>query len=153
MSVRLIPCSACARHVKQGDCACPFCGAKVECASEPPRGATVRLSRAALFAASAVGAALATSDCSSASGVPLYGGSVPVEAGDDSSSAGDYGGGVPPADAGDASPSSEGGSAQPHYGGVVPPIDAGDASPSEGGSVQPLYGAVVPPVDSGNGTG
>jgi hypothetical protein len=131
MSVRFSPCSACARHVKEGDRVCPFCGAEVSRSIEVsfvPRG---RLSRAALFAAGAA-SALAAADCSSSS---AYGG-PPVSEGNDAAS--------------------EGGFAQPLYGAVVPPLEAGapqdDASGDatagggpEGGVAQPLYGAVAPP--------
>lgn len=132
MSSRFTPCPACARHVKEGEGTCPFCGVNAPAVSRPSatasRAAVGRLSRSALFAASAVGVALATTDCGSSS-QPAYGGSVPV---------GDA-----------ASASSSGGSAD---GSSTTPGDAtGEAAPSEGGSAQPLYGAVVPPVDAGSG--
>jgi len=144
MSSRFTPCPTCARHVKQGDGACPFCGAQAPGASTPGPSAVPtaagRLSRSALFAASAVGVALATTDCSSASPQPLYGGVVtPV---------------------GDAAPVSDaapgGGSGDAADAVSSPPLDAaGEAAPgrNEGGSVQPLYGAVAPPADAGSGQG
>ena len=121
MSSRFAPCPACARHVKEGDSACPFCGAGVSFVSAPVAPtAAGRLSRSALFSASAGRAALATTGCSSSSSQPAYGG---VDA---------------------ASASSSGGSSD---GSSTPPDDgAGGTSPSEAGSVQPLYGygAVAP---------
>jgi len=54
MALRLAPCSSCARPVKQGDATCPFCGEHVSFATRPAaRLAVGRLSRSALFAASA----------------------------------------------------------------------------------------------------
>jgi hypothetical protein len=127
MSSRFAPCPACARHVKEGDSACPFCGAGVSFVSAPVAPtAAGRLSRSALFAASAVSAALAATGCSSSSVSPAYGGpGVPVDA---------------------ASASSSGGSSD---GSSTPPDDgSGGTPPNEAGSVQPLYGAVAP-TDSG----
>jgi|HubBroStandDraft_6_1064221.scaffolds.fasta_scaffold11667_6 hypothetical protein len=122
MSSRFAPCPECARHVKEGDSACPFCGAGVSFVRVPAaRTAAGRLSRSALFAVSAVSAALATTGCSSSSS-PTDGG---------------------PGATGDAT-SNETGSAQPLYGAVAPPDDAGGTGGFEGGSVQPLYGAVAP---------
>jgi hypothetical protein len=128
MSSRFAPCPACARHVKEGDRTCPFCGAGVSFVSVPAAPtAAGRLSRSALFAASAVSAALATTGCSSSSDQPAYGGPA-------------YGG----VDA--ASASSSGGSSD---GSSTPPDDgSGGTPPNEAGSVQPLYGAVAP-TDSG----
>ncbi len=65
MGARFVPCPTCSRHVKQGDCLCPFCGAKASCSDDPALAAKGRVSRAVLFAAGAVGAGLATTDCSS----------------------------------------------------------------------------------------
>ncbi len=125
MSSRFAPCPACARHVKEGDGTCPFCGAGVSFVSVPAAPtAAGRLSRSALFAASAVSAALATTGCSSSSSQPAYGG-IEVDA---------------------ASASSSGGSSD---GSSTPPDDgSGGTPPSEAGSVQPLYGAVAP-TDAG----
>jgi hypothetical protein len=70
---------------------CPFCGAKAACAALPDdsRAAGGRLSRSALFAVGAVGAALASASCTT-NVQPLYGAVVPPdEAGVDSSSAHD----------------------------------------------------------------
>lgn len=63
MSVQFKPCPGCARHVKQGDASCPFCGAKVCVGPCAPPAVPGRMSRAALFAAGAVGVAVASTDC------------------------------------------------------------------------------------------
>lgn len=64
MGPRFTPCSSCARHVKQGDVTCPFCGEHVPRVNVAVvRAAAGRLSRSALVAASAVGVVLATTDC------------------------------------------------------------------------------------------
>lgn len=55
----LIPCGACARHVRATDAACPFCRAPVA-PSTPPAMPTERLSRAALFV---FGAAISGAAC------------------------------------------------------------------------------------------
>jgi hypothetical protein len=151
MSSRFVPCPACARHVKQGDSTCPFCGASAPVASPPLAAptATGRLSRSALFAARAAGVALAAAGCSSSSPAPepspqpLYGAvMVPEDAASSSSSGGSMGStdasSTTPSDA--AGPSQyEGGSAQPLYGAVAIPPDGGE-SERDGGSVMALYG-------------
>jgi hypothetical protein len=93
MSVQFWPCPGCSRHVKRGDATCPFCGASASAESSPTRTLAGRLSRAALFAAGAAGAAVATTNCSAQSD---YGGPPVIHTED--SSAGDA---VP--DAADAS--------------------------------------------------
>ena len=128
MSSKLTPCPACARHVKQGDRVCPFCGEDVPFVSPAPtRTAARHLSRSALLAVSAMGAAVASTDCSSSSesaygGPPVF---VDASLGDDS------GGGV------------DGASSNPDDAAKVAP-------PVEGGSAQPLYGAAVPPTGTGH---
>jgi hypothetical protein len=74
MSARFVACPACARHVRAGQCICPFCGAKAPCA-KPLRSVGERLSRAAMHAAGAAGAVFALGDCSNAQSQPGYGGS------------------------------------------------------------------------------
>jgi hypothetical protein len=64
MRTRFIACPACARHVRAGDSACPFCGTAVPSA-QPLRTIRGRLSRAAMHAAGAAGAVVAIADCSS----------------------------------------------------------------------------------------
>jgi hypothetical protein len=74
MSARFWPCPSCSRHVKRGDVTCPFCGASASVESIPTRVLAGRLSRAALFAAGAVGAAVATTDCGNTTAIqPPYG--------------------------------------------------------------------------------
>ncbi len=134
MAIRFTPCPACARHVREGDATCPFCGATSLAPAELPRALSTRLSRAAFLALGAAGA-LAATDCSSSSSpVPAYG--------------------LPPV--------TDAGFPQPLYGAVVTPFpDAGseeaaapegDAAPQEdaapekeGGFAQPLYGAIAVP--------
>jgi hypothetical protein len=152
MSARFVPCPACSRHVKHGDCTCPFCGARAPSTDGPAREANVRMSRAALLAAGAVGAVLATTDCSSSdTGSP----SPTTDAGDASQGEGSvvalYGAFVPPdaSDASDAAPPSDTGASSD----VVGSADAvgssdgaqSDGSQSDAGSVVALYGAFVPP--------
>jgi hypothetical protein len=120
MSSIFTPCLACARHVKQGDETCPFCGEKV-LRPRPPvvRATTQRRSRSALFALSAMGAAVATTECSSSSGTPLYGGPVPtLDASTDAAS-------MTLDDAASEGGAIEGGSAQPLYGASGLPLDGG----------------------------
>jgi hypothetical protein len=129
MAIRFTPCPACARHVREGDATCPFCGATSRAPAELPRALSTRLSRAAFLALGAAGA-LAATDCSSSS--PAYGGSSPpIEAGPSEGDSGDAG------------------FAQPLYGAMVAPPDAApeeDAAPEkDGGFAQPLYGAIAPP--------
>jgi hypothetical protein len=125
MSSRFTPCPACARHVKQGERACPFCGAEDPCANAPPTGGfAVALSRSALFALSAIGASVAGTDCSASSIAP-YG--QPPSVGDATF-------------AEDAPVAADGGS--------VSGDAAREAAPLEGGSLQPVYGAPVSPTDA-----
>jgi|SRR5580658_3105345 hypothetical protein len=71
MSAQFWPCPACARHVKRGDATCPFCGATASVVeNRQSRTIAGRLSRAALFAAGTVGAAVATTNCASMYGAP-----------------------------------------------------------------------------------
>jgi hypothetical protein len=63
MSAQFWPCPGCSRHIKRGDVICPFCGAIATVESNPTRTPTGRLSRAALFAARALGTAVAGTNC------------------------------------------------------------------------------------------
>src|SRR5580658_7513963 len=72
MSAQFWPCPGCSRHVKRGDAICRFCGATASVDIGSTRVLAGRLSRAALFAAGAVGVGLAT-DCGP-SAVAAYGG-------------------------------------------------------------------------------
>jgi hypothetical protein len=84
MVVPLIPCPACARHVRLGETSCPFCRAAVPL-REVTQGATQqpRVNRATLFA---FGASLAVASCASPTVAPPYGaptGDMAPEAGAD----------------------------------------------------------------------
>lgn len=63
MSTQFSPCHGCSRHIRRGDAACPFCGAIASVDIDSARVLAVRLSRAALFAAGAVGVTVAATDC------------------------------------------------------------------------------------------
>jgi len=95
MNPRFTPCPACARHVKQDDCLCPFCGAKVSCAEPLPGGSGDRMSRSAMVAAGAVGVVLTAAGCTT----PLYGAPPPPV---DASAAAEQGDGGSASDAQDA---------------------------------------------------
>jgi hypothetical protein len=58
---RLLPCSACSRHVRADEATCRFCGAPIDARFLPP-DTTRRLGRAAVFA---FGATVAVAACSS----------------------------------------------------------------------------------------
>jgi hypothetical protein len=108
MADQLIPCSACLRHVRRAEVACPFCGAAVSTAPQPPREPFRRLAAAAAVAAG-VAALTGCSDSSSGSGsgTGFYGSpGVLEDSGEDS-----------------GNPSGGDGSAVAFYGG--PQIDAG----------------------------
>jgi hypothetical protein len=133
MTVRLSPCLACARHVKVGACSCPFCGAKVACVAPPSVAGGERMSRAALFAAGALGTVLGATDCSSSS-TPFHGASPP------------------PAEAGSDAAESDAPSTPPDASG--PPSDA--AAPSDAREESPgvvaLYGGFIP-IDASKDSG
>ena len=74
MTAQFWPCPGYSRHVKRGDATCPFCGATASVEPGPTRVLAGRLSRAALFAAGAVGAAFANTDCTAPN---PYGGGPP----------------------------------------------------------------------------
>jgi len=123
MRARFVPCPSCARHVKQSDSTCPFCGNEIPNVIVPARRvAAGRLSRSALFAAGAAGLALATMDCGSAQS--SYGGPVVCTSADGSAT----------------------GCANLSEAGVLSANDAGSEDAS-GGSGD----AVVPPMDGGGG--
>ena len=138
----LTPCEACGRHVKDRDCRCPFCGAKVACAPATASGRIDRVARSSLLAASALGTALAVTDCgSSPSVLPPYGAAPappPAESGSsdggtEASSASDAGDGR--AARIDASETAS------EAGDAADAGDAGDAGPR----ILPPYGAPPPP--------
>jgi len=136
---QLLPCPSCARHIRQTENGCPFCGAAIDLSAIAPRvQPTQRLGRAATFA---FGAAMATSvaACGGGSGpndanvAPLYGAPSDTGAQIDQGVMALYGGAP---DAG-----SDSGGIGPAYG---TPTDAG----SNDGGPATLYGA-VPPPDTG----
>jgi hypothetical protein len=127
MSGQFWPCPECSRHIKRGDAICPFCGATASVDIGPTRTVAGRLSRATLFAG-AMGAAMASTDCSPA---PPYGSDAF---------------GPPRTETEDASASDAANEAA---------VDAGDAStttvPTDSSSAAdvlmavPLYGAAIGP--------
>ena len=119
---RLIPCASCARHVRDTDAACPFCGAAAPVPAPlptPPRG---RMSRSALLAAGIAGS-LAATDCSTSHSTPLYGAFAPpgYEGDDSFRDPAEPQVGAPSGDAGDDAEQP-----MPLYGGFFRPDDAGD---------------------------
>ncbi len=178
MSMRLQPCSGCSRHVRVGDATCPFCGASVSVRSEgrPVRSAAARLSRAALFAAGTVGAAVAGADCASPQPMyggsyaqPAYGGSFPIDGSmeqeasmptPDASKMLDASA-IPDATAmpdasamASESSTADDSSSAPDvpmavamYGGIAFP-DSGPVKDEDGPSFVALYGGFMPPVDT-----
>jgi hypothetical protein len=75
MSGVLLVCTGCERHVKNGDCICPFCGTKVDCLPGPTAKAPSGISRSALMALGAAGAlSTAVASCAAAGVVAVYGG-------------------------------------------------------------------------------
>ena len=79
MSGILLVCTGCERHVKNGDCICPFCGTKVACVAGSGAKVPQGLSRAALLALGAAGTlSTAMSGCFSQA---LYGAPVPAGTG------------------------------------------------------------------------
>jgi hypothetical protein len=124
MSVQFWPCSGCSRHIKQGDAICPFCGATASVDIGPRRVLAHRLSRAALFAAGAMGAAVASTDCSS--GMALYGGAV-----------------VPLEDAGASDALSDAATDAGNSGATAGPTDSSSAADVP--SAVALYGGIAPP--------
>lgn len=74
MRARFIACSACGRHVREGDAGCPFCGAAPLLVPAPAPATNLRLARAAMLAAGAAGGVAILADCgSSPSATYFYG--------------------------------------------------------------------------------
>jgi len=69
--MQLTPCPECARHVRAGERACPFCGHVARFVAPPVPRSPGRLGRAAIFAfrTAVIGAAGATTACGSATGL------------------------------------------------------------------------------------
>lgn len=165
---RLVPCTACARHVRVDEGACPFCDAAMDGAHDPVIERPGRIGRAAIlaFRTLAVGAAGATVGCGSTTGLELDdamvvradagpeaddAGTTPTDAGPPAMDAGydagtDAGGiialygGPMPADAG----TDAGAGVVPAYGGPFPVEDAGSDAGWDGGGAVNLYGAPSP---------
>lgn len=73
MRTRFIECAACGRHVREGDEACPFCGAAAPVPPPPVRALGARVSRAAMLAAGAAGGVIVMADCGNATVQAFYG--------------------------------------------------------------------------------
>lgn len=141
----LIPCSACGRHVRASEEACPFCGATVSASASslPSPAAKSRLGRAALFAFGATIAATTASCAADRGPAPLYGAPPPPDSAmvmdaqsQDSSNMALYG--APAPDVMDE------GSPMARYGAVpAPDVEASDAADT--GMPMARYGG--PPAD------
>jgi hypothetical protein len=143
MSQRLLPCPACARHVRIIESFCPFCGNTLPLSlrsAAPARMPARRLGRAAIaaFGAAALingcGGDDATTDASTDS-------SVTVDSSVDSSTGDSSTGDSSTADSAmpDAMPDT---SIAPAYGA---PVDAGPPDAMDDGAVMNLYGAPPEP--------
>lgn len=141
----MIPCPACARHVRAAEARCPFCDATL---SDDARAALApdtsrRLSRAAAFAFG-----LTVAGCSSTvSGTDATPGDTSVATDTstrtDTAVATDTGGGTDVVTARDVSAPEDHGNIAPPYG---IPADAGNPPDDDGGAAAE-YGA--PPMDAG----
>src|SRR5580704_4332328 len=142
MSPRFTPCPACARHVKQSDNTCPFCGNRVPCVNVPARAVVGRLSRAALFAAGAAGLTLAATDCGSMGSA--YGG-PPCGTSADGSDKCNIMASVP--NDGASGDASDDAAPEPATDGSFSTPDAtGEAGANDGASLEAAYGAAVIPT-------
>ncbi len=164
----LAPCPACTRHVRVTEEACPFCEAKLPASlreSAPPKGPSVRLSRAALLALGALGGTgtvAVAPGCGDTSVIAPYGIAPVPNPGDDASDATVF---APPygiapvpdaddesADASEAPDASEAGAASDAASdgasdaGVTSDggSDAGASDAGDAGGVLPAYG-IAPP--------
>jgi hypothetical protein len=162
-AMQLWPCTGCSRHLKRSDARCPFCGVAVSARSEPTptRTAAGRLSRAALFAAGAMGAAVTTTDCGGPAIQPPYGGapvqptdggSVAIESQDSAAAdSGDASVATEPPDsstaAADAPNMEDVPMAVAAYGGAII-VDSGGTESDDAPSFVALYGGFAP-VDGG----
>ncbi len=132
MSARLAPCPGCARHVKVGDAACPFCGAAAPVSAPAPRAVAKGATRAAIAALAVAAAAASVAACDGQTKVaPL-----------------------PEDDAGDAATVIDATTGDASDGGAT--VDASDGASDAASDVfqgsdvgvQPPYG--LPPTDSGS---
>ncbi|HEY2512996.1 MAG TPA: hypothetical protein VGI39_19145 [Polyangiaceae bacterium] len=155
MTLHLLACPNCSRHVRATELACPFCDAALSDAfraTPAPVPPAVRLARAALVALGA-GAVVATAACGGATSV---GGPNSTEdgGGDSASSPPDEGGvvavyGAPPVR--DAGQDSGVGIAPPYGIAPPPPPEDAEAPPHDAGTdaiIVVPYG--LPPVPPGH---
>jgi hypothetical protein len=145
----LVPCPACARHVRKSERACPFCAASLTPDVTAGRAAKgPRLGRAATFA---FGAAVATSIAACSS--PTTGGTDAATANDsgdgaDAASPIDVGTGNDAATSPDAASGVDSGGGgndageEPDTGGIKPPYGAPPGD--DAGGAAPLYGGPPP---------
>lgn len=128
MSIQLLPCPSCSRHVRASERACPFCAAALDTAAASARLApapTSRLGRAATFAfGAAVATTLQVSGCAESETRMPDAGTI------DGAIGPVYGG--PPTDAGADAGRDEDASAE---------VDAGE----DAGGPAPAYGAPPEP--------
>jgi len=169
MTIHLVPCLSCQRHIRISDEHCPFCGAALSLeqqASAPPRLPSRRLGRAALFTfgATLIGAAAcsdgssggndAGKDTPAADGSTGTGGRAGSGGGGGSGGSGgsDAGGGSGGTDAGGGTGGQSGSGGSDAGGGSGGrdatadgdgPVGSGGVAPPYG--IAPLYGA--PPSD------
>lgn len=138
----LLPCPACARHVRRTEASCPFCASPLALQGAPaPVLPSTRLGRAATFA---FGAAMATN----LSACAMYGGPPETDTGPRDAMTSEIDGGT------DVDAASEDDAAVPvdaamEDGGLVaayggPPTDSGISDIDAGGSSSD-YGAPPPP--------
>jgi hypothetical protein len=152
---RFIACTACARHVREGDATCPFCGA-VAPALRPLLSLSRRLSRAALHAAAAAGAVAALNDCGGSTATePPYGlacgemGEAPCAVADGGRDAGTDAKADATYDAGN-----DAGGGEVFYGGPCPGGGCYDSGPSPEASTEAGDAEVTDgPTDAGSAGG
>lgn len=148
----MIPCTACARHVRASEARCPFCDATL---ADEARGSlapdtTRRLSRAAAFAfglsvagcSSTVGGTDAAADTVTTDTVASDTVITDTSSGSDTAVATDRGGGTDAVSPQDVAPPEDLGNIAPPYG---IPADAGGPPDDDGGAAAE-YGA--PPMDA-----
>jgi hypothetical protein len=150
MASPLVPCPSCARHVRAGETACPFCASALpaDLGAQAVPAAPGRLSRAAAFV---FGASLSVAACSSevntSSGTTTTGGTGGSKATTTGTGPDDDGGsqshyGTPAFDGGTGGSPDDDGGAMSLYG--DPPMPDGGQTMDDGGG-EPLYGSPPPP--------
>jgi hypothetical protein len=170
MSLHLMPCPDCVRHIRASEPSCPFCGREIPeslRSSAPPKAPVRRIGRTALFAFG-VATSISVAACSDR-GDPGPGGDVDSGGaiadsggGGDEDGGGGEDSGTPGVDSG--TPGTDSGSGDIDGGPVAmyggpPPFDAGTDSGGamnlyggppmrdDGGGAAPLYGAPADPDD------